>query len=75
MTHSPDSEIAQEVSLRQIAELAALLGLEDEEIVLYGRHKAKGLLRALEQRRQWPDGKLVVVSSIALRVKDIDFSS
>ena len=51
-------------ALRPIAEIAARLGLDDAEVVPYGRHKAKIHLKALETRRDRPSGKLVVVSSI-----------
>jgi formate--tetrahydrofolate ligase len=40
------------------------LRLREEELIPYGRHKAKVHLSALEARRGSPDGKLVVVSSI-----------
>jgi formate--tetrahydrofolate ligase len=49
---------------RPIAAVAADLGLAESEWVPYGRAKAKVLLDALAARRQRPDGKLVVVSSL-----------
>src|SRR6266852_1745662 len=51
-------------SIRPIADIAGELGLADEEWTPYGRTKAKVLLPALQARRDRPDGKLVVVSSI-----------
>jgi formate--tetrahydrofolate ligase len=50
--------------MREIADIAACLGLDATDIIPHGRHTAKVHLRALETRRQAPDGKLVVVSSI-----------
>ncbi|HEV8310532.1 MAG TPA: formate--tetrahydrofolate ligase [Methylomirabilota bacterium] len=50
--------------MRPITDLAAALGLEDADLVPYGRFKAKVHLDALEARRDRPNGKLVVVSSI-----------
>src|SRR5262245_30616489 len=50
--------------MKPIAEVAAGLGLDDADLIPFGRHKAKVHLRALEARRGAPDGKLVVVSSI-----------
>jgi len=50
--------------LRPIESLAADLGLTADEVIPYGRHKAKIPLAALEARRGSPDGKLVVVSTI-----------
>ncbi len=51
-------------SIRPIADIARELGLADAEWTPYGRTKAKVLLSALQARRDRPDGKLVVVSSI-----------
>src|SRR5947207_394052 len=51
-------------STRPIADVARELGLAPEEWLPYGRDKAKVLLPALAARREQPDGKLVVVSSI-----------
>jgi len=57
-----DIAIAQAAKLRPIADVAAELGLAEEEIELYGRYKAKVLLRALERRA--PKGRLVLVTGI-----------
>src|SRR5207247_8310849 len=51
-------------STRPIADVARELGLAPEEWLPYGRDQAKVLLPALAARREQPDGKLVVVSSI-----------
>ena len=48
---------------RPIAEIAAGLGIDDD-LIPYGRDKAKIHLRALEARRSARNGKLAVVSSI-----------
>jgi formate--tetrahydrofolate ligase len=57
-----DIEIAQAAKLRPITEVAAELGLESDEIELYGKYKAKVSLRALETRK--PRGRLVLVTGI-----------
>ena len=57
-------EIAQAAKLRPIAEIAAEIGLEDDEIELYGRYKAKVGLSVLERLRDRPDGKLIGVTAI-----------
>ena len=57
-------EIAQAVTLRPIAELAAEIGLEEDEVELYGRHKAKVDLSVLERLRDRPNGKLIGVTAI-----------
>ena len=56
--------VARGVALRPIAEVAAELGLEPDEVLPYGRHKAKIELAALERLTSAPDGKLVCVTSI-----------
>src|SRR5438105_3645059 len=64
-TKMPSSlEIAQSAMLRPIAELAADAGLDDDEIELYGRYKAKVDLSVLERLRDRPNGKLIGVTAI-----------
>jgi formate--tetrahydrofolate ligase len=58
-----DIAIAQAAKLRPIADVAAELGLEDDEIELYGKYKAKISLGALERRK--PKGRLVLVTGIS----------
>ena len=50
--------------LRPIESVAKDLGLAADEVIPYGRHKAKVHMGALHARRDRPDGKLVVVSTI-----------
>jgi len=50
--------------MKPIAEVAATIGLEETELIPYGRYKAKVDVGALAARRSRPNGKLVVVSSI-----------
>src|SRR5439155_23134782 len=57
-----DIAIAQAAKLRPIREVAAELGLSDDDVELYGRHKAKIALRALESRGA--KGRLVRVTGI-----------
>jgi len=57
-----DIAIAQAAKLRPIRDVAAELGLSDDELELYGRYKAKIPLRALEKRP--PKGRLVLVTGI-----------
>jgi len=49
---------------RAVGEVAREIGLAEDEWIPYGRTKAKIPLAALRTRRNRPDGKLVVVSSI-----------
>ena len=41
MVYKTDIEIAQEATLQDIREIAAKLGLEEKDIELYGKYKAK----------------------------------
>src|SRR5439155_815556 len=57
-------EIAQSAVLRPIDELAAELGLLDEDVDLYGRFKAKIDLSVLDRLAASPDAKLIDVTAI-----------
>ncbi len=57
-----DIVIAQAAKLRPVADIAAELGLAEDEVELYGKYKAKVRLGALARRR--PKGRLVLVTGI-----------
>src|SRR5437879_13265013 len=57
-------EIAQAATLRPIADIAADIGLEQSEVELYGRYKAKVSLSVLDRLAERPDGKLINVTAI-----------
>jgi formate--tetrahydrofolate ligase len=59
-----DLEIAQEATLQPIGDIAAGLGLLDDEVELYGKYKAKVSLGVLERLKDTPSGKLVVVTGM-----------
>jgi formate--tetrahydrofolate ligase len=59
-----DAEIARNTKLLPIGKVAAKLGLDGDEIELYGQHKAKVALSAYERRADSPEGKLILVSAI-----------
>lgn len=59
-----DIEIAQEAKMQRISEIAAGLGLSEEEWEGYGRYKSKLDLSVLDRLKAKPDGKLVLVTSI-----------
>ncbi len=59
-----DLEIAQEATLQPVREIAALLGLERDEIELYGDYKAKIKLSVLDTRAGRPRGKLVLCTAL-----------
>ncbi|MBQ3095672.1 MAG: formate--tetrahydrofolate ligase [Clostridia bacterium] len=59
-----DIEIAQSVSPRPITEIAKTAGVPAEYLIPYGSDKAKIDLRLLEERKDAPKGKLVLVTAI-----------
>lgn len=59
-----DIEIAQSTQLRPITQIAASLGITEDELEMYGKFKAK-LNESLFQRvKDNPDGKLILVTAI-----------
>ena len=59
-----DVQIAQECVMEPILRVAEKMGLSEDELELYGKHKAKIHLSALESRRAKKDGKLILVTAI-----------
>ena len=59
-----DVQIAQEATMLPISEVAAKLGINDDKLVHYGKYKAKVSLDVLEEMKDKPDGKLVLVTAI-----------
>ncbi|MCL5734160.1 MAG: formate--tetrahydrofolate ligase [Actinobacteria bacterium] len=59
-----DIEIAQEVELKPIAQIAEELGLRPDEIEFYGPYKAKVKLEVLKRLKDQPDGVYVDVTAI-----------
>jgi formyltetrahydrofolate synthetase len=59
-----DLEIAQAHRLVPITEIAASVGLREEDLELYGRYKAKIGLHVLERLQERPDGKLIAVTAV-----------
>ena len=59
-----DIEIAQSVTPKHITEIAKTAGIEDKYLEQYGSDKAKIDLSLLTDRRDVPDGKLVLVTAI-----------
>lgn len=67
MSHAipSDIEIARRAKLKPIEEIAVGLDLSADELIPYGRDKAKVSLAALERRRAAPRSKLVLVTAIS----------
>ncbi|MGA2628713.1 MAG: formate--tetrahydrofolate ligase [Terriglobia bacterium] len=59
-----DLDIARASHLRPITEIAHNLAIEESELELYGRHKAKVGLEVLDRLRDAPSGKLIAVTAI-----------
>lgn len=59
-----DVQIAQEAKMLPISEVAAKLGINEDKLVHYGKYKAKVSLDVLEELKDKPDGKLVLVTAI-----------
>ena len=59
-----DIEIARNTKMKPISEIASTLGVTDEELIPYGRYKAKiddGFEKRMADK---PDGKLILVTAI-----------
>ncbi len=59
-----DIEIAQEAELLPIKEVAKSLGLEEDDLELYGKYKAKLSDECMKKAEQNEDGKLILVTAI-----------
>src|SRR6059036_3356395 len=57
-------EIAQRARLKPIVEIAVALRIEEDELELYGRYKAKVALSILRRLASRPNGKYIDVTSI-----------
>ena len=58
-----DIEIAQAAKMQPITQVAASLGLSEEDVIPYGRYKAKLNHKLIHSDR--PDGKLILVTAIS----------
>ena len=59
-----DIEIAQSASLRPITEIIAPLGIEFDDIELYGKYKAKLTAKKIKDLESHENGKLILVTAI-----------
>lgn len=59
-----DVEIAQEANILPIKEIAAKLGLTEDDLELYGKYKAKISHETRQRLQKNPDGKLILVTAI-----------
>ena len=59
-----DIQIAQEAKMLPIAEVAKNLGVQDDELELYGKYKAKITDDFISRMADKPNGKLILVTAI-----------
>ena len=59
-----DIEIAQQAKMKKIGEIAANLGIEEDEVEQYGHYKAKLNQNLFNRLADKPDGKLILVTAI-----------
>ena len=59
-----DIQIAQEASMVHIKDVAASIGIQEEDLEFYGKYKAKLSDDIYEKTKNNPDGKLVLVTAI-----------
>ena len=59
-----DIQIAQEATMQPIKEVAASIGIAEDDIELYGKYKAKISDELIERSKNNPDGKLILVTAI-----------
>lgn len=59
-----DVQIAQEAKMLPITEIAKSIGITEDELELYGKHKAKVSLSVFDRLKDKPNGKLILVTAI-----------
>ena len=59
-----DVQIAQEATMQPIKDVAGKVGIPEEALELYGNYKAKVSLDLLKDRKDAPNGKLILVTAI-----------
>ena len=59
-----DVEIAQSAKMKPIKEIAEKDGLDEDDLELYGKYKAKISLEAISQLKEKENGKLILVTAI-----------
>ena len=59
-----DIEIAQNAKMKKIKDIAADLGIVEDELIPYGHYKAKISQECIDRLESKPDGKLILVTAI-----------
>ncbi len=64
MEYKSDIEIAQETEMRPINDIAKALEIDEDDLELYGKYKAKVNYNLYEKIKNRQDGKLILVTAI-----------
>ena len=64
MVFKSDIQIAQECEKKQITEIAEVAGIDEKYLEQYGKYKAKVDYSLLRDKKDEPDGKLILVTAI-----------
>jgi formate--tetrahydrofolate ligase len=59
-----DIQIAQEATMLPIKDVAASIGIKEDDLELYGKYKAKISDELINRTKENPDGKLILVTAI-----------
>ena len=59
-----DIQIAQEATMLPIKDVAASIGIKEDDLELYGKYKAKISNELINRTKENPDGKLILVTAI-----------
>lgn len=59
-----DVEIARNANLKRINEIAKGIGIDEDELELYGKYKAKISSNTFKRLKNKKDGKLILVTAI-----------
>lgn len=59
-----DIQIAQEATMLPIKDVAAAIGIKEDDLELYGKYKAKISDELINRTKENPDGKLILVTAI-----------
>ena len=59
-----DIEIAQQAKMEKITDVAAKIGISEDDLELYGRYKAKLSMDLIRRMADKPSGKLILVTAI-----------
>lgn len=59
-----DIQIAQEATMFPIKDVAASIGIKEDDLELYGKYKAKISDELINRTKKNPDGKLILVTAI-----------